>query len=105
MEAGKRLEELKAIFEKVDQDKSKVIAPILEEVVFMETRLKELRALPQIRVHRKDPQRQEATPASKQYKETMQAYLNAVKVLQMTLSRNTQEEVDAFDAWLNSREE
>lgn len=98
-----RIEELKAIFDKVDPDKKTVIMPVLDEVVFMESRLAYLRSLPHIRVHKKDPQRQEVTPAGKQYKETMQSYLNAIKVLQMTLSRYAVEEEDAFDAWLKEK--
>ena len=38
-----------------------------------------------IRVDKKNPARQEITPAGKQYKEYMQSYLNALKVLQKTL--------------------
>lgn len=95
-----RLAELEAIFKKIDEDKSKVIAPLLPQVVFMEQRLEELRQLPQIRVHPKNPARQEITAAGKQYKETMQAYLNAVKVLTTALSRYSIEEQDAFDKWL-----
>ena len=97
-----RLEELQTIFEKVDEDKASVIAPLLPQVVFMEERLDELRKLPHIRVHPNNPSRQEITAAGKQYKETMQAYLNAVKVLQSTLSRYSVEEQDAFDEWLEA---
>lgn len=97
-----RLEELQTIFEKVDEDKASVIAPLLPQVVFMEERLDELRKLPHIRVHPNNPSRQEITAAGKQYKETMQAYLNAVKVLQSTLSRYSIEEQDAFDEWLEA---
>lgn len=95
-----RLQELEKVFEKVDEDKVKVIKPLLLDVVFMEGRLKELRELPQIRIHPTDKTKQETTAAGKQYKETMQAYLNAIKVLQMTLSRYSEEAEDAFDAWL-----
>lgn len=95
-----RLDDLKAIFAKVDEDKAAVISPLLPQVVFMEERLEDLRQLPHIRVHPKNPARQEITAAGKQYKETMQAYLNAVKVLQSTLSRYSVEEQDAFDKWL-----
>lgn len=100
MESGERLESLKAIFEKVDADKAAVISPLLPQVVFMEQRLEELRNVPHIRIHPKNPARQEITAAGKQYKELMQSYLNAVKVLQMTLSRYSVEEKDAFDEWL-----
>ena len=95
-----RLEQLKTIFEGVEEAKRTVIDPLLPQVVFMEERLEDLRQLPHIRVHPKNPSRQEITAAGKQYKETMQAYLNAVKVLQSTLSRYGVEEQDAFDKWL-----
>lgn len=80
-----RLEELKQIFEKIDEDKRAVIVPLLDDVVFLENRLSDLRKLPMIRVSQKNPARQEVTPAGKQYKEYMQSYLNAIKVLQKAL--------------------
>ena len=95
-----RLKELQAIFEKVDEDKAAVIAPLLPQVVFLEERLRELQKVPHIHIHPKNPARQEITAAGKQYKELMQSYLNAVKVLQMTLGRYAVEEKDAFDEWL-----
>lgn len=82
-----RLEKLKKIFENVDKDKREVIEPLFQDVIFIEDRLKELRKLPMIRVHPKNKERQETTPAGKQYKEYMQSYLNALKVLQTTLYR------------------
>lgn len=103
MKSGERLESLKAIFEKVDADKAAVVSPLLPQVVFMEQRLDELRKVPHIRIHPKNPARQEITAAGKQYKELMQSYLNAVKVLQMTLSRYSVEEKDAFDEWLEEQ--
>ena len=99
-----RLEELQTIFEKVDEDKASVIAPLLPQVVFLEERLRELQKVPHIRIHPKNPARQEITAAGKQYKEMMQSYLNAVKVLQSTLSRYSVEEQDAFDEWLEQNQ-
>ena len=99
-----RLEELQAIFEKVDKDKAAIVAPLLPQVVFLEQRLEALRGMPQIRIHPKNPERQEVTAAGKQYKELMQAYLNAVKVLQATLSRYGLEEEDEFDRWLKENQ-
>ena len=99
-----RLEELQTIFEKVDEDKALVIAPLLPQVVFLEERLRELQKVPHIRIHPKNPARQEITAAGKQYKEMMQSYLNAVKVLQMTLGRYAVEEKDAFDEWLQENQ-
>lgn len=82
-----RLEKLQKIFENVDEDKREVIEPLLYDVIFIEKRLAKLRKLPMIRVHKNNPARQETTPAGKQYKEYMQSYLNALKVLQTTLYR------------------
>ena len=99
-----RLEELQTIFEKVDEDKVSVIHPLLPQVVFIEERLRELQKVPHIRIHPKNPARQEITAAGKQYKELMQSYLNSIKVLQMTLSRYSVEEQDAFDKWLEENQ-
>lgn len=99
-----RLEELQAIFEKVDEDKAAVIAPLLPQVVFLEERLRELQKVPHIRIHPKNPGRQKITAAGKQYKELMQSYLNSIKVLQTTLSRYSVEEQDAFDKWLEENQ-
>lgn len=84
---SERLTALQAIFEKVDPDKAAVVSPLLPQVVFMEGRLEELRAVPHIRIHPKYPARQEITAAGKQYKELMQSYNNTVKVLLMVLYR------------------
>lgn len=101
---NERLETLKAIFEKVDADKAAVISPLLPQVIFLEERLEVLRTLPHIRLHPKNPARQEITAAGKQYKEFMQSYLNAIKVLQSTLSRYSEEGQDAFDKWLEENQ-
>lgn len=98
-----RLESLKAIFEKIDEDKKEVIQPMLEEVIYLEERLAELKRIPHIRVHPTNPHRQEATPAGKQYKETLQQYGNCIKILLSTLSRYTQEEEDEFDRWIREQ--
>ena len=83
-----RIEKLKKIFENVDDDTREIISPLIDDVIFIEGRLSELRKLPMIRVHPKNPARQEVTPAGKQYKEYMQSYLNAIKVLQVALNRS-----------------
>lgn len=78
---SERFKELIEITEKLGDDKKAVVAPLITEIVFMEGKLASLRELPHLRTHPKNPERQQTTPAGKQYKETMQAYLNAVKVV------------------------
>lgn len=82
-----RLEQLQEIFSSIDDDKKRVIEPLLSDVVYMEERLVELKKLPHIRVDKKNPQRQEATPAFRQWKDMQQQYLNALKVLMTALYR------------------
>lgn len=84
---AERLEQLQKIFDCIDDDKKQVIEPLLADVVFMEGRLVDLKALPHIRVDKKNPQRQEVTPAFKQWKDMQQQYLNALKVLMTALYR------------------
>jgi flagellar biosynthesis chaperone FliJ len=98
-----RLETLQNIFAKIDEDKKEVVQPLLEQVVYLEGRLEELKQLPHIRVHPKNPLRQEVTAAGKQYKEFLQQYNNCIKVLLSALSRYTQEEEDEFDKWIREQ--
>lgn len=76
---------LRKIIDGIPEDKREVVEPLVDEIIFLEGRLRELRRLPMIRIHPKNPERQEATPASKQYKEFMQSYINAIKVIQRSL--------------------
>lgn len=84
---AERLEQLREIFDSIDDDKKQVIEPLLCDVVFMEERLRDLKKLPHIRVDKNNPHKQAVTPAFKQWKDTQQQYLNALKVLMMALYR------------------
>lgn len=80
---------------------------LVDEIVFIEGRLEELRKLPFIAVNPKNPAQQKATPASKQYKELLQQYNNSLRLL-YHLSGDLggeQEEESPLRAWLRSREE
>jgi hypothetical protein len=97
-----RLDDLKEIAEALPAEQKNIIAPLLSDIDFMETRLASLRALPHIKVHPKDPSKQRITPAGKQYKEVMQSYLNAMKVIISALNKT---ETSAADELLKKLEE
>lgn len=101
---GERLKNLQAIFEKVEPDKAAVVSPLLPQLVFIEERLEALRAVPHIRIHPKNPARQEITAAGKQYKELMQSYNNTIKVLLMVLYRTESNAADELLAKLKEFE-
>ena len=102
MTAEERKAQLNAIFAPIDKSTRDIIDPLLDEVVFMEERLLNLRQLPLISVHPKNPALQRYTPAAKQWKETMQSYMNAIRILCGVLAKT---EPSAQDELLKRLEE
>ena len=86
-----RKEELLQIFDQVEDTKG-IIAPLIDDVVFLEAQLQELRKLPFIRINPVDHSQQKATPAAKQYKELLQQYNNCIKILTGILRKDAPEE-------------
>ena len=76
-----RKEELLKIINKTGADNEIKAAQLIDEIVFIEERLVELKKLPFIRVSKRNPAIQETTPASKQYKELLQQYNNCLRIL------------------------
>lgn len=97
-----RQKDLLALFESVDENERELIGPLIGEVAFLEERMAELKKLPFIRVHPKDPSLMKTTPAAKQYKECSQSYMNAVRILLGVLGKA---EVSAQDELLKRLEE
>lgn len=97
-----RKKELLKIFDEVEDTKD-IIIPMIDDVVFLEDRLTELRKLPFIRVNPKNPADQRLTPAAKQYKELLQQYNNCIKILTGILRKDTPEEDSPLRAFLNTR--
>lgn len=76
-----RLEELKTIFQNVDEDQRRLVDRLLEEVLFLENQMTDLKKLPFVRVHPQNPEIQKTTSAAKLYKECTQSYMNAIRIL------------------------
>ena len=77
---------------------------LVDEVVFIEKQLEELKKLPFIKINPKDPTQQKATPAAKQYKELLQQYNNTMKLLlKISGDLNETEEDSPLRQWLKSR--
>ena len=77
------------------------LLPLVDDVVFLEKHLEYLRELPQIRVDGLNPNHQKPTPASKQYKEFLQQYINALKVLMNATGTAETEEESPLKQWMN----
>lgn len=83
-----RKSELLKILDDVDESKKAIVLPMLDDILFLETNLMELKKLPFIRIHPSNPELQKPTPAAKQYKELLQQYNNCIKILISTISKN-----------------
>nr|DAZ27467.1 MAG TPA: hypothetical protein [Caudoviricetes sp.] len=81
-------------------DHNKALIPLVNEVVFLEGRLEELKKLPFLKIHPKQPDLQRATPAAKQYKELLQQYTNAVKILMRASGIDEDDEDSPLRKWV-----
>lgn len=97
-----RREELNDIFKDIDENKKKLINPLLDNIAFLEKRMEELKKFPFIQIHPKDPTKQRPTTAAKLYKEHSQSYMNAIRMLYSMINGHEVEE-DAVEKWLAER--
>lgn len=82
------------MLELLPEDSVALVEDVVDEVVFLEGRLTELKELPFIQVHPQDKARQRSTPAAKQYKEFLQQYINCIKVIEAVIYRDKRLEGD-----------
>lgn len=80
---------------------NELLIPLVKEMVSLETQLDELRELPKIRIHPKDPSRQKTTAAAKLYKELLQQYTNIVKIMLRATGAEDAEEESPLRKWMN----
>ena len=80
-----RYDELMSI---VPEDSVELVKSVVEDVVFLEERLEELKQLPFIEVNSKNPVKQRSTPAGKLYKEFLQQYINCIKMIESIIYRD-----------------
>ena len=100
-----RLEELKKII-KSDNDGSDnqiLLGNLLDEIIFIENQLVELKKLPFISVNPNNNAQQKATPASKQYKELLQQYINALKVIAKSSGQDLDNEESPLRKWVKKK--
>ena len=75
--------------------------PLINEMVYLEEQLDELRELPKIKVHPEDKTKQKTTPAAKLYKEFLQQYTNIVRILMKATGADEVEEDSPLRKWIN----
>lgn len=82
-----RKNQIYSLFDHIDDHERELINPLLDEVFFLEQQMTELKKLPFLKINPKNPMLQKVTPAAKLYKECMQSYMNAVRILLNTLRK------------------
>lgn len=92
----------KELLEAIDNDVR--LKPLVEEMVYLEAELDDLRKLPKLKVHPKDKTRQKPTPALRAYREALTQYTSIVRIL-LRATGTEIEETSPLREWLESRME
>lgn len=66
----------------IGEDSLELVSEVVDEVVFLEEKLEELKKLPFIQIHPQDATKQRNTPAARMYKEFLQQYINCIKLIE-----------------------
>ena len=96
-----RKSELQKLCSSLDDAAKTTTAPLIEEIVYLENELENLRSLPKISVNPNNPAQQKATPAAKLYKEFLQQYNNCIKIMLGALGKIETAEVSPLREYLN----
>lgn len=81
----------------IPEDSVELVSSVIDDVVFLEGRLQQLKKLPFIQVHPQDATRQRSTPAAKQYKEFLQQYINCIKMIEYVIYKDKRLESDQVE--------
>lgn len=99
---AKRKAELMGLLPKSNNDCRVRSEQLIDEIVFVESQLIELKNLPMIAVNPNNPQQQRATPASKLYKEFLQQYNNCIKTLNVLLGFSEENGESPLREWVKN---
>lgn len=98
MEGTTRRQELRAI---VGDDP--FLLKEVDELLFLEERLEQLRKLPHIEINPKNPAQQRATVAAKEYIKYLQQYNTVVRILTRATGSDESDEESPLRAWAKGR--
>lgn len=100
-----RAKELKRIISgaKENTDNNILLDNLVDEIVFIEDQLIELKKLPFISVNPNNSCQQKTTPAAKQYKELLQQYTNCLKVIAKANGQDMDDEESPLRKWVKKK--
>jgi hypothetical protein len=101
-----RAGELKKIIIKDGSNNEIKASQLIDEIIFIENQLIELKKLPFISVNPKNPMQQKSTPAAKLYKELLQQYNNSLKLLfRLSGDAGENEQESPLRKWVKARKD
>lgn len=81
----------------------KLVGHLVDEIIYLEDQIAEVKKLPFIKVHPDDPQKQKATPASRLYTQLCAQYNSAIRTLVSITNNDNTEEESPLRAWIKKR--
>lgn len=95
------------ILEIIPAESVSLVTEVIDEIVFLEKKLKSLKKLPFIEVNPNNHMVQRNTPAAKLYKEFLQQYVNCIKAVENVIYRDKKLEGDELEEsplrkWFNA---
>lgn len=100
-----RTDELHKIFKDIDAGKRTIVEQLIDEAVFLELQMTELKKYPFIKFHPQNPNLQKITAAGKQYREFLQTYTNIIDKLARVYGKEETEEESPLRAFLKRMNE
>lgn len=95
-----RKEELLSVFE--DIDGKDIISKLIDDMIYLEGQLEQLRKLPMIKVNPNNPEMQKTTPAAKLYKEFLGQYNVTIKSLGTFIKKTESNEESPLESYLKN---
>lgn len=95
-----RKEELLSVFE--DIDGKDIISKLIDDMIYLEGQLEQLRKLPMIKVNPNNPEMQKTTPAAKLYKEFLGQYNVTIKSLGTFIKKTESNETSPLEEYLRN---
>lgn len=100
-----RRDELLKIFKDLDENVLTIVTPMVDELIFVEGQLVELKKMPFVRVHPDDVSKQKSTAAYKVYKDLLSQEREILRMLLMSLRKDGDGDGESpLRAYLNSLE-
>ena len=89
------------LLDAIDHDAT--LAPLIDDMLYLEEQLEELRKLPKLKIHPKDKTKQKPTPAARLYREALANYTNIIRLLLRAKGIDENDETSPLREWAKKR--